>query len=162
MCSNSARHGSERHGTGQFGSVCVPLQFSTTLEWAGLFTCRYSCAASTDVTPEIFLIPLAHHSLAGSAPRLSRRGQSVPPQQTTKQPFLVVKRKVRSFKTVAFDPSLSVSSWSVVSCATNSNDAGSDDFLRPISDQQSLHVEVVLKKSTRYCTQWKTPQSEPY
>ncbi len=30
----------------------------TALEWAGLFTCRYSCAASTPVTPENIFIPL--------------------------------------------------------------------------------------------------------
>ncbi len=34
-----------------------PLQFSTALEWAGLFACRCSCAASTAVTPENFFIP---------------------------------------------------------------------------------------------------------
>ncbi len=36
-----------RYGTAQF---VFPLQFSTTIEWAGLITCRYSCAASTAVT----------------------------------------------------------------------------------------------------------------
>ncbi len=64
----------------------------------------YSCAASTAVTPEKrFNSASLHHALAGSAPRLSMRGTSVLPQQTTKQTFLV-----RSFKTVAFDPSLAV------------------------------------------------------
>ncbi len=48
------QNGTERVSSARF---VFPLQFSTTLEWAGLFTCRYSCAASTDVTPEIFLIP---------------------------------------------------------------------------------------------------------
>ncbi len=53
----TVRHGSLRHGMAQFGSgrLAFPLQFSTasgstTLEWAGLFTRRYSFAASTAVT----------------------------------------------------------------------------------------------------------------
>ncbi len=37
-----ARYGTERLSSGRFA---FPLQFSTALEWAGLFTCRYSCAA---------------------------------------------------------------------------------------------------------------------
>ncbi len=32
------------------GRFAFPLQFSTAKEWAGLFTCRYSCATSTAVT----------------------------------------------------------------------------------------------------------------
>ncbi len=32
------------------GRFAFPLQFSTALEWAGLFTRRYNCAASTMVT----------------------------------------------------------------------------------------------------------------
>ncbi len=43
----TVRHGSVRYGTAQFR---VPLQFSTAIEWAGLFTRRYNCAASTAVT----------------------------------------------------------------------------------------------------------------
>ncbi len=39
-----------RYGTAQFGSVAFPPQFSTAIEWAGLFTRRYNCAASTAVT----------------------------------------------------------------------------------------------------------------
>ncbi len=39
-----------RYGTARFGRFAFPLQFSAALEWAGLFTCRYSCAASTAVT----------------------------------------------------------------------------------------------------------------
>ncbi len=46
----TVRHGSVRYGTAQFGSVAFPLQFSTAIEWAGLFTRRYNCAASTAVT----------------------------------------------------------------------------------------------------------------
>ncbi len=45
------------HGTVQFGTVrlssgrfAFPLQFSTAIEWAGLFTRRYNSAASTAVT----------------------------------------------------------------------------------------------------------------
>ncbi len=50
------------------------------------FHCSYSCAASTAVTPEKLLNSASlHHALAGSAPRLLTRGQSVLPQQTTKQ-----------------------------------------------------------------------------
>ncbi len=36
---DSVRFSSVRHGTGRFA---FPLQFSTALEWAGLFTCHYS------------------------------------------------------------------------------------------------------------------------
>ncbi len=50
-------HGMVRFGTAQYGTVrlssgrfAFPLQFSTVIEWAGLFTCRYNCAASTAVT----------------------------------------------------------------------------------------------------------------
>ncbi len=46
----SARLGTVRYGTAQFGSVAFPPQFSTAIEWAGLFTRRYNCAASTAVT----------------------------------------------------------------------------------------------------------------
>ncbi len=108
---DSDRHGSERHGMPQLSSArfAFPLQFSTALEWAGLFTCHFSCTASTAVTSEkLFNSASLHHALAGSAPRLSTRGMSVLPQQTTKQPFFGVKRKVRSFKTVVFNPSLAV------------------------------------------------------
>ncbi len=40
------------HGTVRYGSVrfAFPPQFSTAIEWAGLFTRRYNCAASTAVT----------------------------------------------------------------------------------------------------------------
>ncbi len=37
-------HATVRLSSGRFA---FPLQFSTAIEWAGLFTCRYSCAAST-------------------------------------------------------------------------------------------------------------------
>ncbi len=50
-------HGTVRFGTARYGTVRLssgrfvfPLQFSTALEWAGLFMRRYSCAASTAVT----------------------------------------------------------------------------------------------------------------
>ncbi len=43
----TVRHGSVRYGTGRFA---FPPQFSTSIEWAGLFTRRYNCAASTAVT----------------------------------------------------------------------------------------------------------------
>ncbi len=43
------RLGTVQNGTARF---VFPPQFSTALEWEGLFTCRYSCAASTAVTPE--------------------------------------------------------------------------------------------------------------
>ncbi len=50
-------HGTVRYGTARYGTVrlssgrfAFPLQFSTALEWAGLFTHRYNCAASTAVT----------------------------------------------------------------------------------------------------------------
>ncbi len=46
-----------QHGSAQLvtawlssGRFAFPLQFSTALEWAGLFTCRYICSASTAVT----------------------------------------------------------------------------------------------------------------
>ncbi len=41
------RYGSVRFSSGRFA---FPLQFSTAIEWAGLFTRRYNCAASTAVT----------------------------------------------------------------------------------------------------------------
>ncbi len=67
--------------------------------------CHYSCAASTTVTPEKpFISTSLHHALAGSAPRLSTRRTSVLPRLRNSH-FLIVKRKVHSFKTVAFDPS---------------------------------------------------------
>ncbi len=43
----TARLGTARLGTGRFA---FPPQFSTAIEWAGLFTRRYNCAASTAVT----------------------------------------------------------------------------------------------------------------
>ncbi len=46
----TVRFGTARYGTAQFGSVAFPPQFSTAIEWAGLFTHRYNCAASTAVT----------------------------------------------------------------------------------------------------------------
>ncbi len=48
------RYGSARqpYGTVRLssGRFAFPLQFSTAIEWAGLFTRRYNCAASTAVT----------------------------------------------------------------------------------------------------------------
>ncbi len=46
----TVRFGTARYGTAQFGSVAFPPQFSTAIEWVGLFTRRYNCAASTAVT----------------------------------------------------------------------------------------------------------------
>ncbi len=46
MWYDTARHGSVRHGSVS-ARFAFPLQFSTALEWAGFFTCHYSCAAST-------------------------------------------------------------------------------------------------------------------
>ncbi len=50
-------HGTVRFGTAWYGTVrlssgrfAFPPQFSTTIEWAGLFMRRYNCAASTAVT----------------------------------------------------------------------------------------------------------------
>ncbi len=50
-------HGTVRFGTARYGKVqlssgrfAFPLQFSTALEWVGLFMRRYNCAASTAVT----------------------------------------------------------------------------------------------------------------
>ncbi len=40
-------HGTVRLSSGRFA---FPPQFSTAIEWAGLFTRRYNCAASTAVT----------------------------------------------------------------------------------------------------------------
>ncbi len=46
------RYGSARLVTVRLssGRFAFPLQFSTAIEWAGLFMRRYSCAASTAVT----------------------------------------------------------------------------------------------------------------
>ncbi len=43
------RYGSARLGTVWLssGRFAFPLQFSTAIEWAGLFTHHYNCAAST-------------------------------------------------------------------------------------------------------------------
>ncbi len=48
----TARYGSARLGTVRLssGRFAFPPQFSTAIEWAGLFTRRYNCAASTTVT----------------------------------------------------------------------------------------------------------------
>ncbi len=103
--------GTTRLGTAQYGTAqfAFPLHFCTALEQAGLFTCHYSGAASTALTPEkLFNSSSLHHTLSGSTPRLSTRGTSVLPQQTTKQLFFGCLKKVRSFKTVALDPSLAV------------------------------------------------------
>ncbi len=45
----TTRFGTACYGTARLGlcRFAFPLQFSDALEWAGLFTCRYSCAAST-------------------------------------------------------------------------------------------------------------------
>ncbi len=64
----SARLSTARLSLARFAFL---LQFSTALEWAGLSTCRYSCAASTAVTPEKhFISTLLLHALAGSTPQL--------------------------------------------------------------------------------------------
>ncbi len=42
-----ARYGTVRLSSGRFA---FPPQFSTAIEWAGLFTRHYNCAASTAVT----------------------------------------------------------------------------------------------------------------
>ncbi len=51
MCckQHTARYGTARFGSGRFA---FPPQFSTALEWAGLFTCRYSCVASHINVPQ--------------------------------------------------------------------------------------------------------------
>ncbi len=126
---DSTRDGSERYGSAWFA---FPLQFSTALEWAGLFIFCYSSTASTAVTPEKLLHSASlHHALAGSAPSLSTRGQSVLPQQTMKQPcFSLFKKLIRNSCVRSF-----------AGCAVQQfNKAASDDSLRPVSDQQSLHV----------------------
>ncbi len=96
------------------------------------------------MTPEkLFHSAWPHQALAGSAPQLSTRGTSVLPQQTTepfqRAIFLVVKKGtliqnsfVRSFTGCA-DLNLAGLMCLVLQVP-------SDDFLRPISDQQSLHV----------------------
>ncbi len=50
-------HGTVRFGTARYvtvrlssGRFAFPPQFSTAIEWAGLFTRRYNCAASTAMT----------------------------------------------------------------------------------------------------------------
>ncbi len=46
------RYGTARLGTVRLssGRFAFPPQFSTAIEWAGLFTRRYNCAASTAMT----------------------------------------------------------------------------------------------------------------
>ncbi len=45
----TVRFGTARYGTLSSGRFAFPLQFSTAIEWVGLFTRRYNCA-STAVT----------------------------------------------------------------------------------------------------------------
>ncbi len=49
---STAWYGTVRLGTVRLssGRFAFPPQFSTAIEWAGLFTRRYNCAASTAVT----------------------------------------------------------------------------------------------------------------
>ncbi len=49
---STAWYGTVRLGTVRLssGRFAFPLQFSTAIEWAGLFTRHYNCAASTAVT----------------------------------------------------------------------------------------------------------------
>ncbi len=127
------RHGSEWHARLSSARFVFPLQFSTALEWAGLFTCRYSCAASTAVTPEKrFHSAMLHQALAGSAPRLSTRGQSVLPQITKER--CAHSKQLRSSRSFADCADLNPAG---LLCLVPQVD---DNFLRPISDQQSLHV----------------------
>ncbi len=54
----TTRLGTVQNGTARLCSArfAFPLQFSTALEWVGIFMCRYICAASAAVTPENVLI----------------------------------------------------------------------------------------------------------
>ncbi len=63
MWYDSSRLSTARHA--------FPLQFSTALEWAGLFISHYSCATSTAMTPEKRFHSVSLQALAGSAPLLS-------------------------------------------------------------------------------------------
>ncbi len=71
-----------------------------------------------------------HQDLAGSAPRLSTRGTSVLPLQTQNRHFLVVEKRCIRSKQLRF----------LKETCRKFNDAGSHNSLRPISDQQDLHV----------------------
>ncbi len=54
--------GTARYGTAQFGSVAFPPQFSTAIEWAGLFTRRYNYSRVVIIAPP--LLPWHHRKRA--------------------------------------------------------------------------------------------------
>ncbi len=163
------RLGSTRLSMAQHGSVRIStlnFKFSTALEWAGLFKCRYSCAASTAVTPEkLFNSASLHQALAGSTPRLSKRGTSVLPQQTTKKGALVQNSCVRS----AGCADLNLAGLLCLVHGLVSQVQWRFSPANQWSAEFTHHVLVTVRlawnlnrggteKSTRYCTQWKPPQ----
>ncbi len=165
----SSRLGTAQYGTARLGLAlfAFPLQFSTALEWAGLFTCH--CAASTSVTPEkpfsFRVTPLSSHWIRSSA--INER--DVCTSSTDNETLFVVKKGALIQNSCI---------WSFAGCAYL-NLAGLLCFVSQVqwrrqwwfftanqwSAEFTRHVlvtstEVVLKKvpGTRYCTQWKTPQ----
>ncbi len=149
-----------------------PLQFSTALEWAGLCTCHYSCAASTAVTPEkLFHSVSLHQALAGSAPQLSMRGTSVLAQQTMKlfgllkKGALIQNSCIRSFTGCA-DLNLagllclvSQVQWRRQWQFSPANQ-WSAEFYMSCFGNGTVRLEPQPRwywKCTRYCTQWKPP-----
>ncbi len=171
------RLGSVQNGTARLSSArfAFPLQFSTTLEWAGLFTCRYSCAASTAVTPEkLFNSASLHHALAGSAPRYQREDSLYFLKRQRNSHFLVGKRKVRSFQNscvLSFAGCADLNLASLL-CLVPQVQWCRQWWFSPAnqwSAEFTCHVlvmvrllgtsaEVVLNKVPGTFTQWKTPQ----
>ncbi len=85
--------------------------------------------------------------------------------------FLVVKRKVCSFKTVAFDPSLADLNLAGLLCLVPQVQWCRQWRFPPANQWSAVYTSRLVmvwfawnlglggaKKSTRYCTQWKTPQ----
>ncbi len=154
-----------------------PLQFSTALEWAGLCTYHYSCAASTAVTPEkLFHSVSLHQALAGSAPQLSMRGTSVLAQQTMKlfgllkKGALIQNSCIRSFTGCA---DLNLAGLLCLVSQVQWRRQWQFSPANQWSAEFTCHVLVMVRfawnlnqggteKCTRYCTQWKPPpKSEP-
>ncbi len=148
-------------GSGRFA---FPLQFSTALEWAGLFTCCYSCAASTAVTPEKLFI--TSRWIRSSAINERNVCTSSTDNETAifwlfKKGALIQNSCVRSDLNLAGLLCLVLQvQWRRQWWFSPANQ-WSAEFIRHVLVMVRLAWNLGrggTKKSTRYCTQWKTPQ----
>ncbi len=146
-----------------------PLQFSTALEWAGLFTCCYSCAASTAVTPEK-LFNSSHSIKLSLDPLLGY-------ERMEHLYFLNIQRNRHFFflkKGALIQQLRSILRWLCwfKSSGCFVSRVASSQWRFSPANQWSVeftrHVLVTVwlawnlswggtEKSTRYCTQWKNP-----